>query len=198
MNIAVFASHGGSNLQALIDAVSEHRIAARICAVISNNSDAQALERARQAGIPAYHLSTKTEGGDEALAVKLTDVLAAAAPDMIFLLGYMRMLPVEVLCRYRRRIFNIHPSLLPAYGGKGMYGIRVHEAVVAAGETRTGVTIHRVEERYDEGEIVAQTSLPVLAGDTAETLAARVLACEHRFLVDTVSRILHGEIPCGD
>ena len=97
MNIAVFASHGGSNLQALIDAVSEHRIAARICAVISNNSDAQALERARQAGIPAYHLSTKTEGGDEALAAKLTDVLAAAAPDMIFLLGYMRMLPVEVL-----------------------------------------------------------------------------------------------------
>ena len=79
-----------------------------------------------------------------------------------------------------------------------MYGIRVHEAVVAAGETRTGVTIHRVEERYDEGEIVAQTSLPVLAGDTAETLAARVLACEHRFLVETVSRILHGEIPCGD
>lgn len=198
MNIVVFASHGGSNLQAVIDAVAAHRIDAEVKAVVSNNSSSFALERARQAGIPAYHVSLKTEGDEAALSQKLLTLLAEKETDLILLLGYMRMLPVEVLHRYHNRIFNIHPALLPRYGGRGMYGIHVHEAVIAAGDTVTGVTIHRVDEAYDQGEIVAQTEVPVVAGDTPETLAARVLEREHTFLVETLARIVAREIRIGD
>ncbi len=198
MNIVVFASHGGSNLQAVVDAVAEGRIDADIKAVISNNSGAFALERARRAGIPAYHVSLKTEGGEAALSQKLLTLLAEKETDIILLLGYMRMLPVEVLKRYHNRIFNIHPALLPRYGGKGMYGIHVHEAVIASGDTVSGVTIHRVDEAYDRGEIVAQAEVPVRPGDTSDTLAARVLEREHTFLVETLGRIIGGEIHLGD
>lgn len=198
MNIVVFASHGGSNLQAVIDAVAAHRIDAEVKAVVSNNSSSFALERARQAGIPAYHVSLKTEGDEAALSQKLLTLLAEKETDLILLLGYMRMLPVEVLHRYHNRIFNIHPALLPRYGGRGMYGIHVHEAVIAAGDTVTGVTIHRVDEAYDQGEIVAQTEVPVVAGDTPETLAARVLEREHTFLVETLAHIVAREIRIGD
>ena len=198
MNIVVFASHGGSNLQAVVDAVAEGRIDADIKAVISNNSGAFALERARRAGIPAYHVSLKTEGGEAALSQKLLTLLAEKETDIILLLGYMRMLPVEVLKRYHNRIFNIHPALLPRYGGKGMYGIHVHEAVIASGDTVSGVTIHRVDEAYDQGEIVAQAEVLVRTGDTPDTLAARVLEREHTFLVETLGRIIGGEIHLGD
>ncbi|MCD7710382.1 MAG: phosphoribosylglycinamide formyltransferase [Porphyromonadaceae bacterium] len=195
--IAVFASHGGSNLQAVIDAVSENRLAARIGVVISNNSTAEALERARRAGITACHISLKSSGSEEEMARKMLEALAASKADFILLLGYMRMLPLPVLTHYRNRIFNIHPALLPRYGGKGMYGIHVHEAVIAAGEKMSGVTIHRVDESYDRGEIVAQTQVPVLPDDTPEKLAARVLAREHTFLIETVQRILSGQIAIG-
>ena len=198
MNIVVFASHGGPILQAVVDAVAEGRIDADIKAVISNNSGAFALERARRAGIPAYHVSLKTEGGEAALSQKLLTLLAEKETDIILLLGYMRMLPVEVLKRYHNRIFNIHPALLPRYGGKGMYGIHVHEAVIASGDTVSGVTIHRVDEAYDRGEIVAQAEVPVRPGDTSDTLAARVLEREHTFLVETLGRIIGGEIHLGD
>ncbi len=197
-NIAVFASHGGSNLQAVIDAVSEGRLVARISAVISNNSTSFALERARCAGIPAYHISIKTESSEEAVAEKMLSVLETHDTELILLLGYMRMLPVSVLRRYHNRIFNIHPALLPRYGGKGMYGIHVHEAVIAAGDKESGVTIHRVDESYDRGEIVAQSRVAVLPDDTPDILAARVLEREHTFLVETMQRILSGEISVGD
>ncbi len=198
MNIVVFASHGGSNLQAVIDAVKEGRVEACVKAVISNNSGAFALERARREGIPAYHISLKTEGSEEAVSQKLLDVLAEKETDLVLLLGYMRMLPVEVLRRYHHRVFNIHPALLPRHGGKGMYGIRVHEAVIAAGDAVSGVTIHRVDEDYDRGEIVAQAEVPVERGDTPETLAARVLEREHTFLVETLCRIAAHDIALGD
>lgn len=198
MNIAIFASHGGSNMQAVIDAVSSGRLSARISVVISNNSTSLALQRAEKTGIPAYHLSGKTEGGDEALSQRILNVLSEYNTDIILLLGYMRILPIEVIHRYHRRIFNIHPALLPKYGGKGMYGIHVHEAVITAGDSVSGVTIHRVDEDYDRGEIVAQTQVPVLPGDNAEALATRVLEREHTFLVETVEAILQGIIPIGD
>jgi len=198
MNIAVFASHGGSDLQAIIDGCKSERIDARVAAVISNNGDSMALRRAESAGISAYHLSAKKSGSEEGLAAEILAVLGSHSIDMIFLAGYMRMLHISVLERYRGRIFNIHPALLPKYGGKGMYGMNVHNAVIAAGEHESGVTIHRVDAEYDSGEIIAQTVVPVLEGDTPEILAARVLEREHSFLVEVISDIAKGAVRLGE
>ncbi len=198
MNIAVFASHGGSDMQAIIDGCKSNRIGAQAAVVISNNGDSMALQRAKNEGIPAYHLSAKTCGNEDALAEKLLAVLSEYHVDMIFLAGYMRMLHVSVLNAYDNRIFNIHPALLPKYGGRGMYGMNVHRAVIEAGERETGVTIHRVSAEYDSGAIVAQTTVPVQPDDTAETLASRVLEREHEFLVEVIAAIADGKIPLGE
>jgi len=125
------------------------------------------------------------------------NVLSLYKVDMIFLAGYMRMLHSSILEKYNNRIFNIHPALLPKFGGKGMYGMNVHTAVVEAKETETGVTIHRVSAEYDSGEIVAQTTVPVLENDTPEQLGARVLEREHEFLVEVISDIVKGKIVLG-
>ena len=155
MNIAVFASHGGSDLQAIMDGCKNNKINANVVVVISNNGDSMALQRAKNENIPAYHLSAKRMGNEEILAHEILKVLSDYDVDMIFLAGYMRMLHVSVLEKYHNRIFNIHPALLPKFGGKGMYGMNVHNAVIKAGEIETGVTIHRVNAEYDSGEIVA-------------------------------------------
>lgn len=197
MKIAVFASHGGSDLQAIIDGCKNGQIDAQVAVVISNNSDSMALQRAEKENIPHCHLSAKKLGSEDALAERILSLFAEYEIDMIFLAGYMRMLHPSILFRYKNRIFNIHPALLPKYGGKGMYGVHVHTAVLAAGESESGVTIHRVSPEYDSGEIVAQTTVPVLAGDTPETLAARVLEREHTFLVEVISDIASGKIPLG-
>ncbi|MCR5608771.1 MAG: phosphoribosylglycinamide formyltransferase [Lachnospiraceae bacterium] len=197
MNIAVFASHGGSDLQAIMDGCKENKINAKVQVVISNNGDSMALQRAEKENIPHFHLSAKTEGSEETLAKRLLDVLEEYNIDMIFLAGYMRLLHITILEKYNNRVFNIHPALLPKYGGKGMYGINVHTAVIAAREKESGVTIHRVNAEYDSGEIVAQTKVPVLENDTPETLAARVLEREHTFLVEVISDIVEGKIELG-
>lgn len=197
MNIVVFASHGGSDLQAIIDGCKSNKIDARVAAVISNNGDSIALERAKREGIPAYHLSAKKFGSEEALSSKILEVLTMHKTDMIFLAGYMRMLHPDILEKYKNRVFNIHPALLPKFGGRGMYGINVHRAVIEARETETGVTIHRVSPEYDSGEIVAQTKVAVLGDNTAETLATRVLEREHEFLVEVISDIANGKIAIG-
>ena len=129
---------------------------------------------------------------------RFLDVLSKYNVDMIFLAGYMRMLHISVLERYNNRIFNIHPALLPKFGGKGMFGMNVHTAVIEAKESETGVTIHRVNAEYDSGKIVAQTTVPVLERDTLETLAARVLEREHEFLVEVIADIVNGKIPLGE
>ena len=170
MNIAVFASHGGSDLQAIMDGCSSGKINARVAVVISNNGNSMALQRADRENIPAYHLSAQKSGSEETLAKDIMDV----------------------------RIFNIHPALLPKFGGKGMYGMNVHHAVIQAHESETGITIHRVNAEYDSGEIVAQTKVPVRADDTAEILAARVLEREHEFLVEVISDIANGSIALGN
>ena len=197
MNIAVFASHGGSDLQAIIDGCKNNKINAEVVVVISNNGDSMALQRAKNEKIPAYHLSAKKFGSEDALALEILNVLSQYGVDMIFLAGYMRMLHISILEKYNNRIFNIHPALLPKFGGKGMYGMNVHNAVIQAGETETGVTIHRVNAEYDSGEIVAQTKVAVMVGDTAEILAARVLEREHEFLVEVISDISEGKIALG-
>ena len=197
MNIAVFASHGGSDLQAIIDGCKNNEIKAAVSVVISNNGDSMALQRAKNEGIDGYHLSLKTEETEELLAKKLLCVLQKYNVDMIFLAGYMRLLHPSILETYHNRIFNIHPALLPKFGGKGMYGMNVHQAVLDAGEKETGVTIHRVNAEYDSGEIVAQTKVPVLENDTVELLADRVLQREHEFLVEVISDIVEGKIQLG-
>ncbi len=197
IKIAVFASHGGSDLQAIIDGCKSNQINASVVCVISNNGDSMALTRAKNEGIPSYHMSAKKYGNEEVLAKEILNILSLHGVDMIFLAGYMRMLHLSVLEKYNNRIFNIHPALLPKFGGKGMFGMNVHNAVIAAGEAETGVTIHRVSAEYDSGEIVAQTTVPVLEGDSAEILAQRVLEREHTFLVEVISDICEGKIKLG-
>lgn len=198
MNIAVFASHGGSDLQAIIDGCKSNQISANVAVVISNNGDSMALQRARFEAIPGYHLSARKFGSEDMLAEEILSVLSKYNVEMIFLAGYMRMLHKSILEKFKNRIFNIHPALLPKFGGKGMYGMNVHTAVIDAQEKETGVTIHRVNAEYDSGEIVAQTKVPVLEGDTPEVLAARVLEREHEFLVEVISDIVGGEISLGE
>lgn len=197
MNIAVFASHGGSDMQAIVDGCKNNKIEANVAVVISNNGDSMALQRANNENIPSYHLSAKKFGSEEVLATEILNVLEKYDVDMIFLAGYMRMLHISVLEKYDNRIFNIHPALLPKFGGKGMYGMNVHTAVIAAKEKETGVTIHRVSAEYDSGEIVAQTTVPVFENDTPEQLGARVLEKEHEFLVEVIADIVDGKIALG-
>ncbi|MBP3604161.1 MAG: phosphoribosylglycinamide formyltransferase [Lachnospiraceae bacterium] len=197
MNIAVFASHGGSDLQAIIDGCKSKRIGANVSVVISNNGSSMALQRANNEGIPSYHLSAKKFGSEELLAEEILKILSKYQIDMIFLTGYMRMLHISILEKYNNRIFNIHPALLPKFGGKGMYGMNVHTAVIEAKEKETGVTIHRVSPEYDSGEIVAQATVPVLENDTPEQLGARVLEKEHEFLVEVIADIVSGKITLG-
>ena len=188
-NIAVFASGGGSNLQAIIDGCAANKINANVCVVISNNSKSIALQRARDAGIPAFHFSAKKIADPIQLEQSTLQTLLTHETDVIFLAGYMKKIGESILRKYKGCIYNIHPALLPKYGGKGMFGIHVHQAVINAGETETGITIHKVDPEYDTGEIVAQCTVPVENGDTAETLAARVLAREHTFLVETLAKL---------
>ena len=197
MNIAVFASHGGSDLQAIIDGCKNEQINATVVVVISNNKDSVALQRAKNENIPNFHMSAKKYGSEEILAKEVLNVLTQYDVDMIFLAGYMRLLHISILEKYNNRIFNIHPALLPKYGGKGMFGMNVHNAVIKAKEKETGVTIHRVNAEYDSGEIVAQTKVAVMENDTPEILAARVLLREHEFLIETISSIVDGKIQLG-
>lgn len=175
--IAVFASGGGSNLQALVDylaAAGESR-AADVALVASDRPEAGALERARSSGIPAVVLrSARQPDGCEALAA-----LRQHQVDFIALAGYLRLLPPEILAEYPSRVVNVHPALLPAFGGPGMYGDHVHRAVLLAGARVSGPTVHYVDEEYDRGAILAQWPVPVLADDSVQTLAARVLKVEH-------------------
>lgn len=193
---AVFASGGGSNLQALLDRFTGDD-AARIALVVSDRADAGALSRAERAGVPAVHVPVR-ERGPEEVAESLLRVLAEHEIELIALAGYLRLVPSPVVSHYRNRILNIHPALLPAFGGRGMYGARVHAAVLAAGCTVSGATVHRVDERYDEGGIVAQWPVPVRPDDTPETLAARVLRVEHVLypaVIAAEARRLSGAMP---
>jgi phosphoribosylglycinamide formyltransferase 1 len=194
MRIGFLASGRGSNMQAVMDACASGSLEAAPCVVISNNSEAEALARARQAGIPAYHLSNKTHPLAADLDATILSAFRKHQADLIVLAGYMKMLGSQTLFAFRGRVINIHPALLPKYGGAGMYGMHVHEAVIASGDQETGVTIHLVDEKYDHGAILSQSRLAVLPTDTPATLAARVLEREHTFLVDTLKKIIQGEI----
>jgi phosphoribosylglycinamide formyltransferase 1 len=194
LNLGFFASHGGSNMQAIIDSIKARRVDARACVVISNNSNSGALERAKNEGIPYYHLSSLTHPDENELQRTTLDILKLHSVDTIILAGYMKKLGKNILDEYKGRILNIHPALLPKYGGKGMFGIHVHEAVLAAGDKETGVTIHLVDEFYDNGRILAQKKVPVMPDDTPEALADRVLVEEHKLYSEVLHQISEGKI----
>jgi formyltetrahydrofolate-dependent phosphoribosylglycinamide formyltransferase len=177
VRIAVLASGHGSNLQALLDAFSDREASAEVVLVASNRADAGALERARRAGVATAVMSRDGQDADELIAL-----LRAHQVDLVVLAGYLKQVPDAVIAACRDRILNIHPALLPMFGGPGMYGRRVHEAVLASGVRVSGATVHLVDEQYDHGRILAQWPVPVHEGDTPETLAARVLEVEHRLL----------------
>ena len=177
--IGVFASGGGSNLQAILDKIKTGELPIEVAFVLSNNSKCGALTRARDFGIPVYHVSSFTEGSEDKAALRINDIVRTHAPDLLVLAGYMKKVPSILLTQLKNRILNIHPALLPAFGGEGFYGSRVHEAVIARGAQFTGITIHMVNAAYDEGQIILQKIVPVPIGTTAEQLAAKVLECEH-------------------
>jgi phosphoribosylglycinamide formyltransferase-1 len=181
-------------MQAVIDACKNGQLPAQPCVVISNNRDCGALARARCEDIPHHHLSAQTHPDPVELDQAILDILLHHEVEWVILAGYMKKLGPKTLTRFQGRILNIHPALLPKYGGQGMYGDHVHAAVLAAGEQETGVTIHLVDDKYDHGAILARRKVPVLAGDTVDTLAQRVLAQEHRFLVETLGRIFSGAL----
>ena len=179
LKIAVFASGGGTNFQNLIDRKNAGELHVEFALFVGNNSKARAFDRARADAIPALHLAPSHYTDPDAYAAKLMHELTSRRVELIVLAGYMKQLPPVVIQTFRNRITNVHPALLPAFGGKGMYGIHVHEAVVAYGAKVTGVTVHFVDEEYDHGAIIAQATAPVLDTDTAESLQQRVLEIEY-------------------
>jgi phosphoribosylglycinamide formyltransferase-1 len=194
LRLGFLASHGGSNVQAILDACRDSRLDAEPCVIISNNSDAMVLDRAMAARVPAFHLSSHVHPDPARLDEAILEVLQKHRVNLIVLAGYMKKLGPKTLACYRGRVVNMHPALLPKFGGKGMYGHHVHEAVLAADEKESGATVHIADAEYDEGRILAQKKVPVMAGDTADSLAARVLEVEHQLYAETLQRIASGEI----
>jgi len=194
LRLGFLASHRGSNMLALIEACRSGRIHAEPALVISNNRDAPALQRATEAGVPAVHLGAGDFPDGQALDQAIAAALKRYAVDLVLLAGYMKRLGPLTLAAFPNRIINIHPGLLPRYGGKGMYGSRVHGAVVAAGEKETGITVHLVDGEYDHGATLAEQRVAVLPGESAEELAARMLPIEHELYVNTIGAIVAGRL----
>jgi phosphoribosylglycinamide formyltransferase 1 len=183
--LAVLASGRGSNLQAIVDHfdnLARERVA-KVVLVASNRADSPALIRAATASIDIAHFNAADDG------TELLDLLKKHRIDLVVLAGYLKRIPSKVIREYSGRMINIHPALLPSFGGEGMYGARVHEAVIASGAKESGVTVHLVDDEYDRGPIVAQWRVPVEPSDTSEKLAARVLNVEHVVYPRTVEMV---------
>lgn len=189
MNIVVFASGSGTNFQAIINAVENGQINGRIRGLITNKSGIQAIERAKNHHINVKTLAPSSFSDQTNYIQTLLDQLEKWGTDLIVLAGYMIKIPTEVIDRYRGRIVNIHPSLLPKYGGKGFYGMNVHQAVLDNGESESGCTVHLVTEEYDDGPILAQQKVPVKDDDDASTLAARILKQEHQLFPKVIAKL---------
>ena len=191
-NIAVLVSGGGTNLQALLDAQAAGKLPhGEIALVVSSNPGAYALERAAKAGVPACTVSKKACGSQEAFEVRLSEELAAHQIDLIVLAGFLTILSAAFTAQWPERILNIHPSLIPAFCGKGMYGLKVHEAALRRGVKVTGATVHFVNEVPDGGRIILQKAVKILDNDTPETLQKRVMRlAEHKILPEAAELVL--------
>jgi phosphoribosylglycinamide formyltransferase-1 len=194
LQLGVFASGKGSNFSAILKAIDGGALRADVRVVISNNADAGALETARSRGIPAEAVRSQDFGSRARFVERLIGVLNRHGVDFIALAGYMKRIPPEVVAAFPGRICNIHPALLPSFGGKGMYGHHVHEAVLEHGCKVTGVTVHLVDEKYDCGPIVMQQCVPVLDDDTPDTLAARLLETEHALYPKALALFAEGRV----
>jgi phosphoribosylglycinamide formyltransferase 1 len=195
LKIGVLASHEGTTLQCIVDACAAGRIRGKVVVVISNNGNSRALSRAKEAGIPAHHLSAVTHPSQDSLDAAISGALAAAQADVVFLAGYLKRLGPATLAAFRGRVLNTHPALLPKFGGQGMFGDRVFEAVLDAGESESGVSVHLVDDTYDTGRVIRQVRVPVEAKDCVESLKARVRECESEIVVQTLAAIAAGELP---
>lgn len=189
-HIVVFASGSGTNFQALIDAVESGKIKARIRGLVSNKSGIKALERAKKHGIETFIVAPSFFDNYRDYVQAMLEKLQEWKADLIVLAGYMIKIPPEIIKEYSGRIVNIHPSLLPKYGGKGFYGINVHKAVIENGEEESGCTVHIVTEEYDKGPILAREKVPVRSSDNPESLAKRVLKKEHYLLPKVVGELI--------
>ncbi|HEY7966715.1 MAG TPA: phosphoribosylglycinamide formyltransferase [Solirubrobacteraceae bacterium] len=192
MRLAILASGAGTTAQAVIDACAAGRIDGSVVLVASNNADAPVLERARAAGVAWRHISARTEGGEAGLDAALVAALREAAATHLLLAGYMKKVGPLVLAAFEGRVYNTHPALLPAFGGEGMYGDRVHAAVLASGATRSGATVHLVTDDYDSGPIVASVDVAVLPDDDVASLGERVRAAEREMVVDVLAAVARG------
>ncbi|HEX7761605.1 MAG TPA: phosphoribosylglycinamide formyltransferase [Caulobacteraceae bacterium] len=192
MRLGFLASNNGSSMRAIVAACRDGRLDAQPVLVVSNRRESRALAFANEQGVASLCIPTikDPDAADDAL----TAALRGAGVDLVVLSGYLRKLGPRALAAYRGRVLNVHPALLPAFGGQGMYGRRVHEAVLASGVAETGATVHVVDEEYDHGPPVAQVRVPVLAGDTAQAIEARVMAAEPGLFLDTLGRIARGEL----
>ncbi|MDO8967106.1 phosphoribosylglycinamide formyltransferase [Algoriphagus sp.] len=182
--LAILASGSGSNAEKIMEHFQNSDKAA-IALVASNNTDAFVLERAKKFGVPTYTFTRK-----EMDAGKLLEKLQAEKIDWVILAGFLLKIPAELIRAFPERMINIHPALLPNYGGKGMYGHHVHEAVKAAGDTQTGITIHLVNEHYDEGKIIFQAATPLTPEDTPESIAQKVHTLEHRYFAEVIDSLI--------
>jgi phosphoribosylglycinamide formyltransferase-1 len=194
LRIGVLASHEGTTLQCILDACKSGRINGCVAVVISNNGRSGALRRAAASGSASLHLSSFTHGDADSLDEAIRDALLHADVQVVFLGGYMKRLGPRTLAAFHGRILNTHPALLPKFGGQGMFGDRVFEAVLAARERESGASVHLVEAEYDTGAVVRQGRVSVLPGDDVESLRARVQACEREVVVETLAALANGEL----
>ena len=198
LKIGVLASHEGTTLQCILDACATQRIRGMVVVVISNNGNARALSRAKVAGITAHHLSSVTHPVPGTLDAAISEALTAARADIVFLAGYLKRLGPATLAAFRGRVLNTHPALLPKFGGEGMFGDRVFQAVLDAGESESGVSVHLVDDTYDTGQVIRQVRVPVEANDCVESLKARVREREGEVVVQTLAAIAGGELRLAD
>jgi len=194
MRIAIFASGGGSNAEAIIRAASEGRLSAEVGLVVSNNPDAGVLQRAKALEVNYTAIDQRNFDSEESYISALFNVLDENGIDFIALAGYLKLVQPKLITKYKNKITNIHPALLPSFGGKGFYGKKVHEAVLEAGCKVSGVTVHLVSESYDRGPIISQLTVPVLEDDNPESLAARVLKVEHQIYPEALQLFAEGRV----
>jgi len=186
LNLCVLASGRGSNLKSIIRSQKSGKINSKVAIVISNNSNSGALNIAKSYQIPGFHISQKLFTSEEEYVNKFLELLSNYNIDLIVLAGYMKLIPIEIVRKYKNRILNIHPALIPSFCGKGLYGLKVHEAVLNYGAKVTGVTVHLVDEEYDTGPIVLQKTVKVKDDDTPESLQKRVLKWEHKMYQEAI------------